>query len=402
MFSFTFKLAVPGLANPFSPPSPSTSAVASTSRLSQTSPSDGDIKAERLTTGRGRVPSRRQRPRSNSPAPPPLTRKRGWEPSYPEPSLSTTTLASSSGYLDTPAKYRDLAQLTPDEYHEIQAMTEELPPPAKRRRGLAGSIVSTAVSAALIGTAVGLTVYRMWRDRGKEQPQEQLAPPPYYPGEWAPESRAALEAPKAINVIPPTPRRKTRQHAVGSLNRRTTASRKLRPRMPAFTPPPPSSYHQSTSTSSHRGNSPDDNVDDQMDWLGDKLAALIEEGKKALGREVVVMSEAPEDEVDDGTDAWEEEDDGRPSSPRRAKQPRGYGLPPSYSSPSTSASPRSSRFDLSSAPIPIAPRSREKSADSGIGMTPRFGEDERAWESPMLRESMEQARARALKNRGLA
>lgn len=37
----------------------------------------------------------------------------------------------------------------------------DLPPPAKRRRGLAGSIVSTAVSAALIGTAVGLTVYRL-------------------------------------------------------------------------------------------------------------------------------------------------------------------------------------------------------------------------------------------------
>lgn len=34
-------------------------------------------------------------------------------------------------------------------------------PPAKRRKGLAGSIVSTAVSAALIGTAVGLTVYRL-------------------------------------------------------------------------------------------------------------------------------------------------------------------------------------------------------------------------------------------------
>jgi len=37
----------------------------------------------------------------------------------------------------------------------------ELPPPAKRRRGLGGSIVSTALSAALIGTAVGLTVYRL-------------------------------------------------------------------------------------------------------------------------------------------------------------------------------------------------------------------------------------------------
>jgi hypothetical protein len=34
-------------------------------------------------------------------------------------------------------------------------------PPTKRRRTLAGSIVSTALSAALIGTAVGLTVYRL-------------------------------------------------------------------------------------------------------------------------------------------------------------------------------------------------------------------------------------------------
>lgn len=34
-------------------------------------------------------------------------------------------------------------------------------PPAKRRRTLAGSIVSTAVNAALVGTAVGLTVYRL-------------------------------------------------------------------------------------------------------------------------------------------------------------------------------------------------------------------------------------------------
>jgi hypothetical protein len=37
----------------------------------------------------------------------------------------------------------------------------ELPPPSKKRRGLTGSIVSTAVNAALIGTAVGLTVYRL-------------------------------------------------------------------------------------------------------------------------------------------------------------------------------------------------------------------------------------------------
>jgi hypothetical protein len=35
-------------------------------------------------------------------------------------------------------------------------------PPAKRRRTLAGTIVSGAVNAALIGTAVGLTVFRLY------------------------------------------------------------------------------------------------------------------------------------------------------------------------------------------------------------------------------------------------
>jgi hypothetical protein len=35
-------------------------------------------------------------------------------------------------------------------------------PPAKRRRSLAGTIVSGALNAALIGTAVGLTVYRLY------------------------------------------------------------------------------------------------------------------------------------------------------------------------------------------------------------------------------------------------
>lgn len=36
----------------------------------------------------------------------------------------------------------------------------DLPPP-KRRRTLASTVVSGAVNAALIGTAVGLTVYRL-------------------------------------------------------------------------------------------------------------------------------------------------------------------------------------------------------------------------------------------------
>lgn len=39
-------------------------------------------------------------------------------------------------------------------------VTIDLPPP-KRRRTLASSIASTALSAALLGTAVGLTVFRL-------------------------------------------------------------------------------------------------------------------------------------------------------------------------------------------------------------------------------------------------
>ena len=44
-----------------------------------------------------------------------------------------------------------------------------------------------------------------------------------------------------------------------------------------------------------------------MDWLGDKLSMLIEQGKRALNTEIVVMSDAKEDEVDDGSGAWEED-----------------------------------------------------------------------------------------------
>ena len=45
-----------------------------------------------------------------------------------------------------------------------------------------------------------------------------------------------------------------------------------------------------------------------MDWLGDRLSQLIEEGKRALGTEIVVSSEVPEDEVDDGNGDWIEDE----------------------------------------------------------------------------------------------
>ncbi len=132
-----------------------------------------------------------------------------------------------------------------------------------------------------------------------------------------------------------------------------------------------------------------------MDWMGGRLSQLIEEGKRALGKEVVVMSESHEDEVDDGMGAWVEDDEEHLSasrSLRRVKSRSRNSLPnfspPLYSSPQSS--PRKDRFT-----VPAAPRNRGLSIDSD---SPSFTlsaqpEDESSWQTPELRESMERARA---------
>ena len=49
-----------------------------------------------------------------------------------------------------------------------------------------------------------------------------------------------------------------------------------------------------------------------MEWIGNKLSAITSEGKRVPGAEIVVMSDAKEDEVDDGVGVWEgsSDDDG--------------------------------------------------------------------------------------------
>lgn len=173
---------------------------------------------------------------------------------------------------------------------------------------------------------------------------------------------------------------------------------------------------------------PDPEID-QMDWIGDRLSHLIQEGQKALGREIVVMSEAKEDEVDDGSDAWEEEQDDQPVRPaagssisrrgsvrslRRTHKPRDIPLPPSYSpyplSPPRSVSPRKCQFEPDSvhlspgrsthggATAPSTPRRTARGtsveSDAFAPIVSGFEEDESVWQSPELRESMERARAR--------
>jgi hypothetical protein len=164
---------------------------------------------------------------------------------------------------------------------------------------------------------------------------------------------------------------------------------------------------------------------DEMDWIGDKLSELIEEGKRALSTEVVVMSEAKEDEVDDGSGDWEEERPvagpsvSRRGSMRRTHRPRDIQSPPSYPafpvSPSQSLSPRKRKFvveavhlsphrgDYSGLAAPSAPRQivRESSREANpfAPVTNSFKEDESSWQSPELRESMERARAQYLQRR---
>ena len=98
-FPFTFSLSVPGISNPFT-----------------SEPKAHTVQSERVPTSSATGvqhlgPCRRA---SVSPVPSSSSglqsRKRGWEPAISQPSSAITTTATSTlGYLDTPARYRDMA-----------------------------------------------------------------------------------------------------------------------------------------------------------------------------------------------------------------------------------------------------------------------------------------------------
>ncbi|KAF9038243.1 hypothetical protein BJ165DRAFT_428563 [Panaeolus papilionaceus] len=128
VFPFSFRFPLPGITNPFASSSSVTSGpafippvntepnIASSSRLSQ---ADADKTLPNHTryrrVSRANLPKINRPPPSPSPSPSPgptgptNSRKRGWEPTFASPSQSSTTLLSTSGYLDTPAKYREMA-----------------------------------------------------------------------------------------------------------------------------------------------------------------------------------------------------------------------------------------------------------------------------------------------------
>lgn len=165
----------------------------------------------------------------------------------------------------------------------------------------------------------------------------------------------------------------------------------------------------------------EEEVEDKMDWMGDRLAMLIAEGQKALGKEVVVLSDAAEDEVDDGSGAWVDQgssgsgssNTGRSRSGsvrRRGRAPAPHGLTPSWSgtaalSMPSSSSPRGATFEEQSTrsiglPMSLPDRDGwDSHADVGISRSYNDGGDSSVAESAELRQTMERARAAYLAKR---
>lgn len=104
-FPFTFTLNVPGLHNPF---------------LARPGPMQSRIEGNAISRQIASRPPPRFPPTGFLSPPVPLARKRGWIPSEPEPSHAATSSTSTTGYLDTPAKYRDMPLREPEE--EVEEM----------------------------------------------------------------------------------------------------------------------------------------------------------------------------------------------------------------------------------------------------------------------------------------
>lgn len=147
----------------------------------------------------------------------------------------------------------------------------------------------------------------------------------------------------------------------------------------------------------------------QMDWIGDRLTQLIEEGKRALGTEVVVASETPEDEMDDGSGDWVEDDEMSRSSlyspSKRFRHQNSYSVP-SASTPRRTynihqhfASEDLSTSTLAMSTTPVA--STRYAGEQSLSSSSSSYDQETDWSSPHLKESMERARAAYRQRHGL-
>lgn len=272
-----------------------------------------------------------------------------------------------------------------------------------------------------------------WKGKGKEGE----APPPYEPGEWVGPSDADANKPNYIpqpdpseqhesNITSPSMRHRRQRHVAG--RRTAPRHRKVQTRTQqtyahTINFAPPQAGHSPIPPEFNFGSpdhedEPEEDDADQMDWIGDRLARLIEEGKRALGKEIVVMSEAKEDEEDDGSGQWVEDDEMHLSASSsasfrkgRSKRPANISVsspPPQYTSPQTTPrTPQKNRFSSGhSRPGSVfsspGGRSRADSVDSAHSFAASSHHEDEATMSAELRESMERARMLYLQRRQMS
>lgn len=146
-----------------------------------------------------------------------------------------------------------------------------------------------------------------------------------------------------------------------------------------------------------------------MDWIGGKLAELIQQGQKALGKEIVVATDAYEDEPDDDETAWVEDTpfdpEGSIPRPSRSRSNLRAGRlcvqNNTSSSHSAAVSPVGSVRNGGILMQNFNGRGESTEGDvTAVGHSgSSFKEDESAWESQQLKDTMARARARYLAGR---
>lgn len=146
-FNFSFRIYVPGLSNPFAALAhtetsldvsyrPDSKRPQAHHNLDDVFPSQPSRPRQGISTSRmsdswtvlgpssSRLPTPTPTPSASSSIllPLPASRKRGWIPASAEPSQAIISTSASSGFLDTPSKYRDMVE-TQDERDQ---QTEEI------------------------------------------------------------------------------------------------------------------------------------------------------------------------------------------------------------------------------------------------------------------------------------
>ncbi|KAG8995849.1 hypothetical protein FRB94_008737 [Tulasnella sp. JGI-2019a] len=284
-------------------------------------------------------------------------RRRGWAVVEPA-SVATQTNVLAAGSVDSglygQVSCRD-ANFSDEDF--------DIPPTKRRRMTLADNLLTSALNVALVSTALGMTAYRMWSNRGEPETEKAEKPPPYEEGDWnqsmdksqrAPSPDASVGSSKD-HFVKPHRRRGPKSHRALGTSRRKPAFI-----VPASRPATHASCRRPPLDNLYDFEEPQEEIDEQMESMSTQLQNLIDEGRKALGKEIVVdmdTQDSDQDMVDDGDQGWGDEGESlhaQSSSSRRGRRRSGTVTPlptirrSRHSSPLRKAPRRSSMVSAAS------------------------------------------------------